>query len=59
MVAQWDSGARGRGFETYRHRVVSLNKTVYSPKVLVIDMFNSLLLMSLSLTSKLPIGKLF
>ena len=31
-----DSGARGRGFETYVHRVISLNKTLYSPKVLVI-----------------------
>ena len=30
-----DSGARGRGFETYRLRVVSLSKTLYSPKVLV------------------------
>ena len=30
-----DSGARGPGFETYRHRVVSLSKTLYSPKVLV------------------------
>ena len=30
-----DSGARGRGFETYRRRVVSLSKTLYSPKVLV------------------------
>ena len=30
-----DSGARGRGFETYRGRVVSLSKTLYSPKVLV------------------------
>ena len=29
-----DSGARGPGFETYR-RVVSLSKTLYSPKVLV------------------------
>ena len=29
-----DSGARGRGFETYRRRVVSLSKTLYSPKVL-------------------------
>ena len=29
-----DSGARGR-FETYRRRVVSLSKTLYSPKVLV------------------------
>ena len=29
-----DSGARGRGFETYR-RVVSLSKTLYSTKVLV------------------------
>ena len=30
-----DSGARGQGFETYRRRVVSLSKTLYSPKVLV------------------------
>ena len=30
-----DSGARGLGFETYRRRVVSLSKTLYSPKVLV------------------------
>ena len=30
-----DSRARGRGFETYRRRVVSLSKTLYSPKVLV------------------------
>ena len=30
-----DSGARGRGFETCRRRVVSLSKTLYSPKVLV------------------------
>ena len=30
-----DSGARGRGFETYLCRVVSLSKTLYSPKVLV------------------------
>ena len=30
-----DSGARGRGFETYRCRAVSLSKTLYSPKVLV------------------------
>ena len=29
-----DSGARGPGFETYRRRVVSLSKTLYSPKVL-------------------------
>ena len=41
MGARWlsgrvsDSGARGRGFETYRRRVVSLSKTLYSPKVLV------------------------
>ena len=27
-----DSGARGPGFETYRRRVVSLSKTLYSPK---------------------------
>ena len=31
-----DSGARGREFETYLRRVVSLNKIFYSPKVLVI-----------------------
>ena len=30
-----DSGARGPGFETHRRRVVSLSKTLYSPKVLV------------------------
>ena len=30
-----DSGAKGRGFETYRRRVVSFSKTLYSPKVLV------------------------
>ena len=30
-----DSGARGPGFETYRRCVVSLSKTLYSPKVLV------------------------
>ena len=30
-----DSGTRGRGFETYRRRVVSLSKTLFSPKVLV------------------------
>ena len=30
-----DSGARGRGSETYRRRVVPLSKTLYSPKVLV------------------------
>ena len=30
-----DSGARGPGFETYHRRVVSLSKTLYSPKVLV------------------------
>ena len=31
-----DSGARGRGFETYLRHVVSLSKTFYSPKILVI-----------------------
>ena len=30
-----DSGARGRGFETYCRRGLSLSKTLYSPKVLV------------------------
>ena len=33
-----DSGARGWGFENYFRRVVSLSKTLYSPKVLVIPM---------------------
>ena len=39
--AQWlsgrasDSGARGREFETYLRRVLSLSKTLYSPKALV------------------------
>ena len=27
-----DPGARGRRFETYLHHVVSLSKTLYSPK---------------------------
>ena len=41
IMARWlsgrvsDSGARGPGFETYLRRVVSLSKTLYSPKVLV------------------------
>ena len=35
VVRVSDSGARGPGFETYRRRVVSLSKTLYSPKVLV------------------------
>ena len=35
MARVSDSGARGPGFETYRRRVVSLSKTLYSPKVLV------------------------
>ena len=30
-----DSGAKGRGFETYLRRIVFLSKTLYSPKVLV------------------------
>ena len=30
-----DSGAKAGGFETYGRRVVSLSKTLYSPKVLV------------------------
>ena len=40
--AQWpsgrasDSGARGWGFETYLRRVVSLRKTLYSPKVIFV-----------------------
>ena len=32
---QGERGARGPGFETYLRRVVSLSKTLYSPKVLV------------------------
>ena len=33
-----DSGARGRGFDTYLHRVVSLSKDTFTPrKVLVIS----------------------
>ena len=51
------SGARSRGFETYLCRVVSLSKTLYSPKVLVIpreqwlhpDMTKTLLTGTLSL----------
>ena len=50
-----DSGARGRGFETYRRRVVSLSKTLYSPKVLVnypgINMTEKLLTGTLSLNT--------
>ena len=34
-VVECRTGARGRGFETYRRRVVSLSKTLYTPKVLV------------------------
>ena len=34
-VVECRTGARGRGFETYRRRVMSLSKTLYSPKVLV------------------------
>ena len=32
---QSNSGVSGRWIETYRRHVVSLSKTVYSPKVLV------------------------
>ena len=54
-----DSGARGREFETYRRHVVSLSKTLYSPKVLVIprkrwlrpDMTEKLLTGTLSLNT--------
>ena len=50
-----DSGARGRGFETYGRRVVSLSKTLYSPKVLVnypgSDMTEKLLTGTLSLNT--------
>ena len=34
-VVECRTGARGPGFETYLRRVVSLSKTLYSPKVLV------------------------
>ena len=51
-----DSGARGWGFETYRRRVVSLSKTLYSPKVprkrwLSPDMTEKLLTGTLSLNT--------
>ena len=51
-----DSGARGPGFETYRRRVVSLSKTLYSPKVprkrwLRPDMTEKLLTGTLSLNT--------
>ena len=54
-----DSGARGRGFETHLWRVVSLSKTLYSQKVLVIprqqwlcpDMTEKLLTGTLSLNT--------
>ena len=32
VVSASDCGARGRGFEAYRNRVVSLSKTFNSPK---------------------------
>ena len=54
-----DSGAKGLGFETYLFRVLSLSKTLYSPKVLVIprkqwlhpDMTEKLLTGTLSLNT--------
>ena len=54
-----DSQTRGREFETYLCRVVSLSKTLYSPKVLVIprkrwlhpDMTEKLLTGTLSLNT--------
>ena len=54
-----DSGARGQGFETYLRCAVSLSKTLYSPKVLIIprkqwlrpDMTETLLTGTLSLTT--------
>ena len=63
---QWLSGrvlasvVKGRGFETYLRRAVSLSKTLYSPKVLVIprkrrlrpDMTEKLLTGTLSLNTK-------
>ena len=35
-MVESDSGVRGRGFETHLHGFVSLSKTLYSQKVLVI-----------------------
>ena len=35
-MAQWKLRSKRSGFETYLRRVVSLSKTLYSPKVLVI-----------------------
>ena len=54
-----DSGARGQGFETDLRCVMSLSKTLYSPKVLVIprkrwlrpDMMQKLLTWTLSLNT--------
>ena len=54
-----DSGARGLGFETYLRRVMSLRKTLYNPKELVIprklwlrpDMTEKLLTGTLSLNT--------
>ena len=48
-----DSGARGRGIETYRRRVVSLSKTLYSPRKrwLRPDMTEKLLTGTLSLNT--------
>ena len=57
-----DSGARGRGFDTYRRRVVSLSKTLYSPWLITQeawlrpDMTEKLLTGTLSLnTNKQPL----
>ena len=58
-------GARGRGFGTYLRRVVTLSKTLYSPKVLVIprkrwlrpDMTEQLLTGTLTQTNKYYPGK--
>ena len=60
MFNRRDSGTRGLGFETYLHHVVSLGKTLYSPKVLVIprkrwlrpDMTEKLLTGKLNLNTK-------
>ena len=66
-----DSGARGRGFESYMYlrHVVSLKQTLYSPKVLIIprkrwlrsDMTENVLTGTLNLKKKfneLHLGKL-
>ena len=60
-----DSGVRGRGFETNLRHIVSLSKTLYSPKVLVIprkrwlcpDVTKKLLTGTLNLNTKKQTNK--